>query len=289
MSEWMKPFGRTPQVIRALYEYGPLNAKAFTKILEPNMESRRVRDCLHRLSKRGLVIKCNKLRHTFSENYYQLSNSQLSRPHIANILNRNPETLNIPNFRAHDVEHSTSCAYWSHFFSTIFPQAEVIRDFHISSNPRLLNRLQIDDDLEMYPDIVVFLKSDVLDDYITIAIEVERTHKSRGRIFHKLNKFSTRSHIDGVIYLCPTHALIDLVDGVYTKRLSKSARRIRKYGEYFLLLTNKTHPPTNHNVRMFSSLGNTINLKTWITKLMTIKCQKRRDEMFKLQPPSAEA
>ncbi|MCB0309508.1 MAG: hypothetical protein KDD48_09065, partial [Bdellovibrionales bacterium] len=102
------------------------------------------------------------------------------------------------------------------------------------------------------------------------------------------NKFSSRSYIDGIIYICPNHAIIDLVGGVYSNRIKSSARRIRQYGEYFLLFTNSFMPSFDADIKMFSTNGKTISLKTWVNTFETNLWQKRRNEMFALQRQGAE-
>ncbi|MCB0415120.1 MAG: hypothetical protein KDD50_12350 [Bdellovibrionales bacterium] len=283
MSKFVKPKGRTPQVIKALYDYGPLDVEVLTNILEPEIKMRRTQDCLYRLVNRGLVIRCNKIQNTFAKNYFQLCASKVAKIEISKILNCDQKDLNIPNFRAHDIEHSIACAYWSNYFEKHFPKAKSIRDFHISSDSKIMDHLMMNQDVEFYPDITVSFKSETTNDFITIAVEIEKTPKTRKRIFHKLNKFSTRSYVDGVIYICPNHALIDLVGGVYSDRIKTTARRIRQYGEYFLMFTNSFTPSIDANVKMFSSTGQNINLQNWINILETNLWQKRRNEMFALQ------
>lgn len=284
----IKPRSRAPQVVKALYNYGPLNVNALSEILEPPMKARRTQDCLQRLVKRGLIIRCNKIDNHFSKNYFQLSTSGIVKHEISKIINIDPNKLNIPNFRAHDIEHSVSCGFWANYFNRHYPDADIIRDFHLGTNENILNRLMVGKDIEFYPDITVTYKSNAINDYVTIAVEVEKTPKARSRIFKKLNKFSTRSLVDGVIYICPTHSIIDLVNGVYSSRLKSEARRIRQYGDFFLMFTNSYTPDANECTKMISSSGDAISLKKWMSVLENNLWQKRRNQMFKVQRKGAE-
>ncbi len=286
MNQAIKPYSRKPKVLELLFNYGPLSRKAIGELLAPPMSIRQSNRCLRRLKSQGLVVSSQKVRMSHAEFYYQLSYNRSAVEDISKELNLSIRPEQIPTFRGHDVEHSVVCAYWGEYFKRLFPHCNVVRDFHLTKDIDSALGLLGSSDIDFFPDLVVKIGSKKDTDDLLFAVEVERSLKSRGRILQKVYKYAAESLFDGVIYLCPTYRLVDIIADIYSENVKCDARRIRKYGDNFLVFAQIDLPDFSLDQTLITSGGENIKLSHWIHNLTTTEWHSRTDRMFANGPRS---
>jgi len=272
----LRPRGK--QVLNALYEHGPLSTSTLKEILSPTITTRRLNEITKRLYDVGLVINRHSSVPTNAGRYLELSTSKPAKQFLSDILNVSQEMLSRVPGGTNELEHWQECAIWVTRFKNLFPKSTLIRDFQISSDQKALNTLLMEArDIDLLPDLL--LRMPKLDDkgYITVAIEIERTKKSRFRLAQKLRKFSTQTKLDGVVYICRNESIAASLRNVYLDRIIPKALRVKHYGLNFLTFSNGELVTGTNEPMTFNSELKSISFNRWLHFLRSTDLEKRRD------------
>ncbi len=129
--------------------------------------------------------------------------------------------------------------------------------------------------------VILFIYRDATNDkLVSIAIEYEKSLKSKSRIAHKLNFYTQRTRVDGVLYFYPESTIDHNLRHIYFNKVIDRSLRIKNYGKHFLLTSNLT----NDMKKSFDILKNTTesnySFKHWLDILTTHSEYQRRNDHF---------
>lgn len=266
--EKVLPYQRGKQVIHLLSEHGPLSLSGMRACLSPPIQRKRLYEVLSGLIKGGVVEKKQTNCMGKMALFYRLA------------LKPEQET----HFRRADFVHSESCAIWKEAFKHLVPQAQVLRDFEFNSHPVISQILMSQtDDYETRPDLMLLLRGEKASPLLAIAVEIERTRKSKSRIVRKLKKYATQTKLDGLIYVCEETPLKILFQDLYESRVLSNALRIKHYGKNFFMFVEHLENARPKRLEMANRDGQRVFFDDWMHKLLSEPIRLRRDQNFNIQ------
>ena len=217
--------------------------------------------------------------------FYQIGQSEKQRGEAAKILSVQPAAMIQSHFRGRELLHSEECALWTDYFHKTLPSANVIRDFHFSQYPHVNQALMITrEEFDFKPDIVLTLCGADREHDVNIAIEIERTLKTKARLFKKLNKYASETKIDGLIYVCRDMHISQTLGDIYNARVLQKAQRINHYGDNFILFSKSTALNDAGEPIMLNAKLELVSLSAWINYLAANHPLDRRDSNVSIGP-----
>ena len=280
MSKIIRMRDRSKQVLRALYEHGPLTNATLRQVISPVMSARRVNEVLQRLTSVGLVKKRHSSVSKHAGRYIQLSEGTGAKTLLSEILNVSEESFERIPGGTEALEHWQDCVIWSKRLSDLFPNVKVISDFKIAQDKSAREILLIPDeaDVDLLPDLLLRIPSIHLGKTVNIAVEIERSMKSKYRLAKKLKKFASRSRLDGVLYICSHTKISESLQRVYMIQVLPVALRIQHYGDNFLMFLNTQNLSTISEYSLLSTQAKNVLLSSWIHFLRSTEIFQRGQE-----------
>lgn len=271
------PGSRRRQVLAALHEHGPLSLRTLERILKPEMTIRRLQETTKRLRDKGLIVRQFEDSSKNSEFYYQLGDSPAAKRKIAEWLKLGEDDLQHPCVRGKEVRHTEQCAIWAEFLKLLYPEAKVVRDLKLRREIKSQDGYTPDRyDLDLVPDILLeFLRAPGAEKLL-IAVEVERTQKSRPRLMAKLRKLATRTQFDGVLFVSESEQVLANVKRVYRDSEMRKYKRIGHYSHAFCLFF-VGEIASVQAVSCHSAEGKEVPFRFWIDSLKATPVNARRD------------
>ena len=278
---------RGVQILNLLKVHGPLSFRGIKQMLEPEIKDRRLHSALARFVKNKLITKrFEKLFRGYGI-FYQLSQSEVSRTKLAQVLQCEPKELAQPDFRSRDLLHAESCAVWLHQIKKVLPDSVAIRDYqfqgsHFASEILLADR----NEFELLPDLLVRFEPSVGQSPVTVAVEIEKTVKAKRRLQDKLKKYADGTALDGVMYVCERPDIQSAVASAYKSSVSGKSRRIGHYGDFFLLFSDENNQPSKGDIKMSTTDDVSVSLLNWIAEMRNAALPHRRTKNFELRAVS---
>lgn len=281
MSKQVLPFVRQKQILSTLYEHGPLSIRALQRILEPPITLRRLQDATKRLRKSGLIARRFNSLPLNASNFFHLAQHELARKVLAEMLNKHPDQILQPYFRNQELHHSELCAIWAARFKKLFPDCRIVRDFKLIHDELAQNiLLGSKKEMEVKPDLFVQFPRANDNGYISIALEIERTRKTKVRLRQKVSTYALKTRLDGVIYLCDNNAIVESVRHIYLDPKSTSYIRVGHFKKNFIMFSKDEIPAFGEEPKMYNAELENTSLKNWINFLASTKFNFRRDHNF---------
>jgi hypothetical protein len=237
---------------------------------------------MNRLLERGLVVRRFEALPKNMSYFYQISAREENRKKISQLIGVDESKLRDLRVRDQELFHSQDCARWAERLKEAFPEARVLRDYHLHTNAHAMEILLMDhDDFELKPDILLMFPKTPETPETNVAFEIERCRKSPKRIERKLRKFAMATRIDGLIYACNDEGIQESVQKVWLARDRQEELRVGHYHEHFLMFTRNTPYIDIGSNFMFSAYKNPAWLGSWIQALRLSPRDCRRKENFK--------
>lgn len=271
------PGSRRRQVLAALYEHGPLSLRTLERILKPKMAIRRLQETTKRLRDKGLIVRQFEDSSKNSEFYYQLGDSPAAKGKIAEWLKLEQVDLQHLVVRGKEVRHTEQCAIWAEFLKMIYPEAKVARDLKLRRELKSQDGYTPDRfDLDLVPDILLEFPSSHGSEKLLVAVEIERTQKSRARLMAKLRKLATRTQFDGVLFVSESEQVLANVKRVYRDSEMRKSKRIGHYSQAFCLFFIG-EVASVQTFSCHSAEGKEVPFRFWIDSLKATPVNSRRD------------
>lgn len=267
------PIGpRGSQILRLLFEHGPLSPATLRTVIEPPMSQRKMSEAIFRLKDLGLVRKRHSSISDKNNHYVELSQKLESKQILKALLDVEEADLKKIPGGTEAMEHWQDCVLWAKHFRTILGQAKIVHDFQMcrSAEIRKLFRLSEKAKYHAYPDLLILLEKDD-GGVCTIAVEVERTEKKGLRIIRKLKTLAMTSEIDGVLYICKTPRVAEKIQRIYRTKVEPRAYRVERYSDQFLMISDGTIHPESGMLKTTDLKGSGINPLGWMMKLRTMQ------------------
>lgn len=272
---------RAIEILDLLRNNGPLSFKGIAKLVRPPMSEHKLRMALIRLSRKDLIRKRNEKVFGGHGTFYQIPQTRLEKAKVADYLNLPVQYLDQPDFRYRELVHNEDCALWMSAIKTLLPDVMCIRDFEFDRNPLAKKIMSLETkDFDLKPDFI-FIQEDNSDrKFISIAVEIEKSRKSDERLFKKLYKYANSSHVDGVIYVCESQRIKEILQHIFKNKILHGARRIEHYPQNFFLFSENVDNCMNDDIHLFNSDEKMISIVDWTHYLQTTSFNQRRDRVI---------
>lgn len=247
------------KLAQLLYNNGPLDRNTLQDLISPRLPTRTINYWLKRLIDMGICVYSNKSLKVRRCHLYQLSNALRRSQVILDLLKLPSSNFKNIHFRAYELDHSLSCAYWREFLERLLPSCDVTREFHLDNkNLEFL-------DQEVIPDIAIAFSSPN-HEFKSIAVEIERTRKSNNRLRQKLRRYCNETHYDGILYVASNQSITKVISDIYERSTRSDSIRNPQQMDNFLMFSNLEKPLNDQQIQVFSPTGENISLKDWLHK-----------------------
>jgi hypothetical protein len=230
---------RGVQVLRLLYEHGPLTNLTLRSVLRPAMHRRKVNMVLRRLVNANLIRCRYSALPGFAARYVELATNRTATALLPSLLSQCSNSVVVMPGGTDDMEHSQECTLWAMRIARALPSLKITKDFRCHLDRTILRTLKLtpNSHRSLVPDLIV--QNPVGVGLLTFAVEIERTEKSTVRSIRKLRRLAIGSEVDGVLYI------------------SKSARIRTKLSRVFsdYVLPHCSHLSSSRNEYLVTSDG----------------------------------
>lgn len=269
---------RAIEILDILRNNGPLSFKGIAKLVNPPMTEHKLRLALIRLNKKHLLKKRNEKIFGGHGTFYQIPQTRDEKEMVAEYLQMPVHYLDQPDFRYRELVHNEDCALWMSAVKHLLPDAVCIRDFEFDRNLIAKKIMSLEkSDIDLKPDFIFVLKNDSERGFISIAIEIEKSRKSDERLIRKLYKYASASHVDGVIYVCESIRIKEVLQHIYTEKILHESKRIEHYPRNFFLFSNTVDNCFKNDIELFNSHEKAVSLVNWTHYLQNTSFNQRRD------------
>lgn len=268
-------------ILEALLKYGIMNRQTLQVVVPEIKDKRNFQKVLKNLLDRKLIVK--RYDH-FSQNigaFYQLNQSSFAREALGKYLNQDPNRLLQKDLRYKELYHEQVLARMAYYFNQKYPQALVLKDNELAKNEgarSIISGLSKPEALK--PDLLLIFPKTATSDEVSIAVEFERTAKAKRRLLYKLNFYTQRTSVDGVLYFYSESRIDHNLHEIYVNRVLERALRIRHYGKNFLLTSSFSGDVENAMNLLCNRDKNYYSFQKWLVNLTTGSEYARRDEHF---------
>jgi len=278
---------RAIEILDILRNNGPLSFRGIAKLVNPPMVELQLRLALIRLNKRNLIKKRNEKIFGGHGTFYQIPQTRNEKGKVADFLQMPAHYLDQPDFRYRELVHNEDCAMWINTIKHLLPDAMCIRDFEFDRNPLAKKIMALErTDIDLKPDFIFLLKDGSDKKFMSIAFEIEKSRKSDERLIKKLYKYAQASHVDGVIYVCESIRIKEILQHLYTEKVIRESKRVEHYPHNFFLFSNDVDNCLKNDVELFNSEGKPVSFLNWTHYLQNTSFNQRKDYQIDNMPRS---
>jgi hypothetical protein len=258
---------RGVQVLRLLYEHGPLSNDTLRAVIHPPISQRKLNEALERLSHLNLIRARHSSVPKHAFRYLELRTNVRARKMISNTLKVSPGEIKPIGGGTEALLHWQLCAIWARYFEIQLEGLSSTRDFRIHPNSEVSKALHSPGvNAHILPDIVLSLK-DSRFGAKHIAVEIERHEKSSIRLIRKLRRLCNGTSLCGVIYISPKPRVLEKIRKILVAHVLPRAQRTRKSADDFLLLSEGKIDPKTGALIGFDLKGNVVTALAWAQRL----------------------
>ena len=271
-------YTRSREVMRLLSLYGPLHLSTIQHLIQPDIQREKLREVLLRLLRKDFISKRVEKLGAQGAIYYQITSCEITLKLVAKFMNASIDELRQPYFRRAELLHSQFCAIWADKLKRLYPNALIVPDYKMAQNNEAKKLLQLSfQEKDIYPDLLlVFPKKDIKPS-VGIAVEIERTRKSSKRLLKKISKYTNRTLIDGVLYVCEKENISSIIMGIYKSKVMPKSYRIQHYEKNFFMFSYSICIDKIPNDEMFNGDSKSVLFPNWIKYLREVSHYERED------------
>lgn len=272
-------------ILEALLKYGIMNRRTLQQVVPEIKDHRNFRRTLTNLCGRGLIVK----RYDYiNENrgvFYQLNQKSFIREVLATYLDTQAKMIEQKQLRYKELFHEQVLIKIAYHLNQNYPEAIVLKDHDLVGNDEARSIIiGLDEIDQLKPDLLFITKSKDLNRKVSVAIEFEKTMKSKIRMEEKLKFYTDQTIVDGVLYLYTNNRIDHNLHEIFMDKILNRSLRIRHYGKNFLLTCRLGDNVENSMRILFNRDMNYYSFQDWIKKLSTSSSENRRNEMFTDNP-----
>ncbi len=232
-------YTRSWEVVRLLHLYALTPLFIIQHLIQIDTKCEKLRGVLLRLLKKNFISKCVRKLTALREIYYQKTSCEITLKLVAKSMKVYVNELKLPYFKRAKL---------------------------------LLLSFQ---EKDIYPDLLlVFPKKDI-NPSVGVAVEIERTRKSSKRLLKKISKYTNRTLIDGVLYVCEKENISSIIMGIYKSKVMLKSYRIQHYEKNFLALFYSICANKTPNDEMFNGDSKSILFPNWMKYLREVSHHER--------------
>ena len=281
-----RPATRQAEVLSLLARYGVMDIATLTQLLDHAPSQSTIREVLSTLKKKQL-IKCGTLKIGGTpSNYWQLSKDKSAIERILAITGLSASKLRLKSCHWSQFPHENLCTLFQASIEKQMPSVIVLReaanDFSKLPDHLISERIKENGYLpDLCLGIPVFDPPDANTPkfYRWVAVEIDRTNRSKKRIAARTNIYSRHTAFNGLLYLMPDERMASQLSKIYDTRGARDSLRIEKGKKSFLARGTVSHTLFDCNKMMLLCDDQEISLSTW-TALISATDMRSRDELL---------
>lgn len=267
-------------ILEALQKYGVMNRKTLQTVVPGIKDRRSFQRTLKNLYDRKLLVKRYDY---FGGNvgvFYQLNQKSFIREALAGYLALKPDDLKQKDLRYKELFHEQIVTQLAYYLNKHNPDALVLREHELPKNEEAQSIITgLDQFDQLKPDLLLIMKTDN-NKKISIAVEYERTAKSKIRMQQKLNFYTQNTRVDGVIYFYSQSRIDHNLHELFIDKVLANSLRVKNYGKNFLL-TSAFDDDVEKSMRvLFNRDKKHYPFQLWVDYFTRYRSQERRDEHF---------
>lgn len=268
-------------ILEALLKYGVMNRRTLQTVVPEIKDSRNFRRTLKNLCDRKLIVKRYDTINDYQAVFYQLNQKSYIREALASFLDTQAERIQQKDIRYKELLHEQVLTKICYYLNTKYPGAVILRDHELSSSLDAQNIISgLDQFDQMKPDLLFIIATSDQSKKISIAIEFERTAKSKDRMQQKLNFYTQSTRVDGVIYFYSKNRIDHNLHELFVDQVLEKSLRVKHYGKNFLL-TSAFNDDVEKSMNLLRNRNNNYyTFQNWLDFFTTSSAQNRRDEYF---------
>lgn len=267
-------------ILQALQKYGVMSKRTLKEVLPEYKSLKRLECSIKNLYERKLIVKRYDQINDQKSVFYQISQLPFAREVVAVLLNTTPEKLIQPVVSYKEIFHEQVVIKIAYKLSLEFPEATILREDELVNHPmaeKIISGLHTLDSVK--PDLLLILNPNEV--YPTsIAIEYERSYKTRNRVSHKLHFYTQKTKVDGVLYFYPSSMIDHNVRHAYYDKVLKGSLRVRDYGNNFLLTSELKNDIGLSLQNLKNANKNYYSIQHWLHVLTEHPESKRLNKYF---------
>lgn len=273
-----KPWGRGRQILKLLYEHGPLSSRGLQAIMNPPITKSGVKQAIRCLKRRKLIMVNQSGLKSFGANYYQLSVTSETRPEVSRMLGLPMAALEKPQVINPDMGYTQECAVWATWFGIMFDEAKVARDIHYKSDPSFKMPFAMTSvNWRLRPSILMCIPGKVENQIVTVSIDVDKQYPSAERIVEKLKKLRESKALNGCIYIARTDIIAGVLSTLRDYKDHRNRSLLSHFDDNFFLFSNGQWSVSEKAPVMVNAYAQPVSLYEWINNLRTANSQKPKE------------
>jgi len=277
---------RQIEILTLMAKYGVLGSKIIQSLLKKPISSIRLRESLYGMEKRGLICRIAMGVGGSPMTYWMLPDEDSVKSHALKASGLDQKFFRNKRVRYSHIPHESFCTYVHASLERQMPTLWVYREStaHFKSLPdHLLSEMAKESGYT--PDLCIGVPKKNANSahgqagYRWIAVEVDRTNRSKKRIAQRLNIYTKHSAFSGLLYLMPSEAAMCSLTEIYSTRGGKDSFRLRGAANSFLSIGTVENKLFDVNDKPIYCGGFVLPLGTWLS-LFSLSDAHERDRYF---------
>jgi len=284
-----RPAIRENQILSLLARYGVMDTRTLKMLMGASLGDSHIRHLLRNLRLKGLVHKKSHTLNKFSANYWMLKNEPILQQAALKKGGLSADDLRHKRLHWSQVPHENLCTILHASFERSIRGLWIIREGSegFKDLPAHIISKRVRDNGYL-PDMCIGVPSYDANtgfsdgSYRWIAVELDRTDRSRDRISRRMNIYSRHTNFDGLLYLTAEELKTSKkMRRLYNDDGAKEAYRIEGGKDTFLALGVAPNRLFDPNQVLIKCGKHKIPLSSWIA-LFAFADVDRRDEFVRL-------
>lgn len=277
---------RQIEILTLLAKYGVLGTRDIRLLLKESVADNRLRESLQSMEARGYICRLALGTGGRPMNYWMLPDEDTAKGRALQVSGLKLKFFRNKRVRYSHIPHESFCTYVHASIERQMPSLLVYREAtnHFNTLPdHLLSEKAKENGYT--PDLCIGVPSPTANiahsnkGYRWIAVEVDRTMRSKKRIAQRLNIYTKHTAFSGLLYLVPSESAVRSVMEIYESRGGKNSFRLRGTSDSFLCVGTTENQLFDVSRKPVAVDGKVLSMGTWLS-LFSISEAHERDKIF---------
>lgn len=278
---------RQNEILTLLARYGVMDATTLMKLMNSAPSKRSVQITLRRLAEKGLIVQGNIKISGTAAHYWMIDPNEAVQEVVQARTGVSSDHFRERSIHWSQYPHEAICTIFQASIERQMPSLWVLREG--TRNFKSLPEHLISDRVKengYTPDLCIGIPLQKTNSayagsgaYRWIAVEIDRTPRSKKRISSRANIYSRHTSFAGLLYFVPNIQSIEQLSKIYTDRGAKKSLRISGGSDTFLASAVSSDALFDVNLKMVRCGQTEVSLATWIA-LFSVSEVRRRDDVL---------
>lgn len=284
---------RQIEILTLFVKYGVLGSKVIQSLLKESISSMRLRESLYGMEKRGLVCRVSMGVGGSPMSYWMLPDDASVKSRALQASGLDQKYFRNKRVRYSHIPHESFCTFVHASIERQMPSLWIYREStaHFKNLPdHLLSETAKENGYT--PDLCIGVPRRNADQslsntgYRWIAVEVDRTNRSKKRIAQRLNIYSKHTAFSGLLYLVPSESAVRSLMEIYGTRGGKDSFRLRGAANSFLSIGRTENELFDVNSKSIYCNDAVLPLGTWLSLFSVSEAHERDKVLSELSVPA---